>query len=52
MSKSAEVVSSLICIRDEAGLNYYFAKAAIRTGFMVFPLPIKANAEMAGLHWN
>jgi len=51
MSKSAEVVSPLICIRDEAGLNY-FAKAAVRTGFMGFPLSIKANAEMAGLYWN
>ena len=51
MSKSAEVVPFLICIRDEAGLNY-FAKAAIRTGFMGFPLSTKANAEMAGLHWN
>jgi hypothetical protein len=51
MSKSAEVVSSLICIRDEAGLNY-FAKAAIRTSFMGFLLSIKANAEMAVLHWN
>jgi len=51
MSKSPEVVSPLICIRDEAGLNY-FAKAAIRTGFVGFPLSIKENSEMAGLHWN
>ena len=51
MSKLAKVVSSLICIRDEAGLNY-FAKAAIGTGFMGLLMSIKTNAEMAGLHWN
>jgi hypothetical protein len=49
MSQSAEVVTPLICIRDEVGLNY-FAKVTIRTGFMGFTLSIKANAEMANLH--
>lgn len=49
MSMSAEVVTPLICIRDEVGLNY-FAKATIQTGFMGFPLSEKANAEIAGLH--
>jgi LPS sulfotransferase NodH len=51
MNKSAKVVSSVICIRDEAGLNY-LAKAAVGTGFMGLPQSIKANAEMGGLHRN
>jgi hypothetical protein len=51
MSKSANVVSSVICILDEAGLNY-LAKAAVGTGFMGFRLSIKANAEMGGLPRN
>ena len=51
MSKSAEAVSPLVFIRDEAGLNY-FAKVTVRAGFMGFPLSITANSEMAGLHWN